>query len=364
MSEFWDSPDFNVAEVCESFQLDLSCLVDGELDDKAAARAMVHLENCDDCRGFFEDTRQCVQLHLDMADPDRLMARLATLTGREIAREAKGIELVHRLSTVLYQLGKAYVLAGTNPDWTTRVFEEAVPVETTQTKGRGFVDGVVMSGQDDAGGVDWKHARGILNGQLKKIISPLDKGRRLLEEAISVDGSHEEAQLYLAFLDAFQGKTLKAFEAYRRVFHTALHENNRGHAAAQLGQLHGEEGNFRKALACFRWISISGLTRRDERFFVAHFNIGVLYARLEEQERALASFRRLLDQHPDRMADILQLFAESTPLQEAIEAHDGFAENLLATCPELFGGPSPVGGSAPGASHDDDEGGLTTGDQE
>ncbi len=361
MSEFWDS---DVAEICESFQLDLSCLVDGELDEKAAARAMLHLENCAECRCFFEDTRQCVQLHLDMADPDRLLARLSTLTGREIVDEAKGIELVHRLSTVLYQLGKAYVLAGTNPGWTTRVFEQAVPVETTQTKGRGFVDGVVMSGQGDAGGVDWRRARGILNGQLEKIVSPLEKGRRLLEEAISVDGSHEEARLYLAFLDAHEGKTLKAFDSYRRVFLTAFDENNRGHAAAQLGQLYGNEGNFRKALACFRWISIAGLTRRDERFFVVHFNIGVLYARLGEQQRSLASFRKLLDQYPNRLADILQLFAESNPLQQAIESQRGFAEGILATCPELFGGPSPVGGPAPGQPLDDDGIDPTSGDTE
>jgi hypothetical protein len=143
-----ESFERDVAAVCESFQLDLSCLVDGELDEAAAARAMLHLEGCDECRAFFQDTRNCVQLHLDMADPDRLLARLSTLTGRDIASEAKGIELVHRLATILYQLGKAYVLAGTNPGSTQRVFDAAAPVEPTQTRGRGFVDGVLMSGQE------------------------------------------------------------------------------------------------------------------------------------------------------------------------------------------------------------------------
>ena len=360
MTEFWDQ---EVAAVCESFQLDISCLIDGELDEKAAARAMLHLENCDECREFFEDTRVCVQLHLDMTEPDRLLARLSTLTGTDLAREAKGIELVHRLATVLYQLGKAYVLAGTNPGWTTQVFERAVPVEVTQTRGRGFVDGVLMSGQDDLGGVDWRQARGVLNGQLKRIVDPLEKGRKLLEEALAVDGSHEEAQLYIAFLHAHEGKTIQAFEEYRRIFRTALHENNRGHAAAQLGQLYGEEGHFKKALACFRWISISGLAVRDARFFVVHFNLGVLYARLKNRERSLACFRRLLDLHSDRLPDILQLFAGSEPLQEAIGIQSGFAERLVATCPELFGSPSPIGGSDPGDPHQDDGGGIETGDK-
>ena len=131
------------------------------------------------------------------------------------------------------------------------------------------------------------------------------------------------------------------------MFRTALDENNRGHAALQLGQLHGTEGNHAKALACFRWVSISGLAKRDPRFFVVHFNIGVLRALMRDQERSLASFRRLLDLYPDRLPEILTLFAESDPLQQTIESQDGFAEKLLATCPELFGGPSPVGGSTP-----------------
>jgi len=356
---FWDQ---DVASICESFQLDLSCLIDGELDDQAAARAMLHLENCEECAGFFEDTRQCVQLHLDMAEPERLLARLSTLTGTDLAREAKGIELVHRLATVLYQLGKAYVLAGTKPGWTTQVFEEAVPVEVTQTRGRGFVDGVLMSGQENVGGIDWRHARGVLNGQLKRIVDPLEKGRKLLEEAIAVDGSHEEAQLYLAFLHAHEGKTIRAFEEYRRIFATALHENNRGHAAAQLGQLYGEEGNFRKALACFRWISISGLAAHDPRFFVVHFNQGVLYARLNDPQRSLACFRRLLDLHSDRLPEVRRLFAESAPLQDAIGAQSGFAEQLVATCPELFEIPSQPGDLDPGGAHHDDGGGYDTGD--
>ena len=47
----------DLAEVCENFQMDISCLVDGELDEVAASRAMLHLENCDDCRAFFDGTR-------------------------------------------------------------------------------------------------------------------------------------------------------------------------------------------------------------------------------------------------------------------------------------------------------------------
>jgi hypothetical protein len=56
------------------------------------------------------------------------------------------------------------------------------------------------------------------------------------------------------------------------------------------------------------------------------------------------------------MPDILPLFAESVPLQEAIGAQSGFAEGLVAECPELLGSPSPVGDPDPGGTQHDDEG--------
>ena len=51
-----------MADVCTSFQMDLSCLVDGELDDGAAGRAMVHMEACECCRSFFEYARNAVSV--------------------------------------------------------------------------------------------------------------------------------------------------------------------------------------------------------------------------------------------------------------------------------------------------------------
>ena len=86
-------------EVCVNFQVDLSCLVDVELDEGAAGRAVMHMEACDCCRGFFEDTRAQLKLHRDMSDPDRLFARFAILTGEEMAAQSEGISLVHRLAS-------------------------------------------------------------------------------------------------------------------------------------------------------------------------------------------------------------------------------------------------------------------------
>ena len=320
------------------FQMDLSCMLDGELDESAAARAMLHIEECGECRHFFDDIRMQVRAHRDAQDPDRLFARVSMLAGADLRAEAEGIDLVHRLATVFYQLGKAYVLNAIDPDFRTRVFEDAVKIDDVQTKGRGFVDGVVVAGNGRAGGVDWAEARHMLNGRLAKIESPLEKGRRLLEEAVQADDHHEEAALYLAFLHAHEGRTLKAADEYRRIFDSALSEENRGHAAMQLGRLYAGEGDFRRALVCFRWITISGLSRVDDRFFGARFNAGKCFTMLGQPQRALEAFRALLDEHPDHIADVARLFAGATKLQAAIESIPGFLEELVARCPGLFRG--------------------------
>jgi tetratricopeptide (TPR) repeat protein len=334
-TQAWDE---GTSAVCESFQLDLSCLLDHELDSGAAGRAVMHMEACSCCREFFEDTRSQIRLHRDMADPDRLFARVAMLTGSSpIGAEAiEGIDLVHRLATILYQLGKAYVLAAIDPDFRERVFEAAVPVEATQVHGRGFVDGVVMNGKDKLGGLDWNRARSMFNGRLEKIESPFEKGRRLLEEAIGADPSHEEAQLYLAFLHAHEGRRLLAAEEYQRVFETGVDERNRGHAAIQLGRLHSSEKVYDKAIALWRWVTTSGLADADDRFFVARFNLGMVYALKRNQRRSLDYFRELIDRHPDRVAEVADLFRRSSGLRESIDSQKGFAEALLRTCPELF----------------------------
>jgi tetratricopeptide (TPR) repeat protein len=344
-SETWSE---GLDEVCSNFQLDISCLLDNELDQGAAGRAMVHMEACSCCRAFFEDTRLQIQMNRDMTDPSRLFARIAMLTGRHssgAASAAENIDLVHRLATIFYQLGKAYVLASIDPGYRERVFETVVPVDAGQTRGRGFVDGVLMNGKGQAGGLDWQRARAMLNGRLERIESPLEKGRRLLEEAIATDPSHEEARLYLAFLHGHEGKRIRAAEEYREIFNTAISDTNRGHAAIQLGRLHSAEKDYRKAVACWRWVTMSGLADGDERFFVARFNLGMVYGLMRNQSRSLVYFRELLDRHPERVGEVAGLFARSPRLRESIDAQRGFGEALVRTCPELFSCTAKNGGS-------------------
>jgi tetratricopeptide (TPR) repeat protein len=338
----------NDSESHSSFQADLSCLLDGELDEGRSARAMLHLEECHGCRDFFEDLRNQVRAHRDMNDPDRLLSRIAMLHGTspdqtsfispELKAGAEAADLVHRLATVFYQLGKAYVLSAIDPGFRTRVFEKAVQVVEAKNQGRGFVDGVVLNGNGGAGGVDWQTARHMLNGRLERIESPLEKGRRLLDEALQADPDHEEARLYWAFLLSHDGRSLDAAGEYRDIFNTAVNENNRGHAAMQLGKLFASEGSHKKSIHCFRWITISGLADSDDRFYVARFNIGKAYAMVKDKDRSLKAFEALLERHPKRLSEIRRAFHRSPLLRGAIDSIPGFTEELLERCPRLFQG--------------------------
>jgi tetratricopeptide (TPR) repeat protein len=367
----WGS-DLSATEV--ALQENLSCLVDGELDEAAAARVMVQMEESAACRAFFDDAMRYVRLHKDMADPARLEARLATLSGAfdgtsgadpmlNIAAEADRIDLVHRLATIFYQLGKAYVLAGVDLDsFRERVFESAVAVDAgtahadAKTAGRGFVDGVLLSGRDAQTGVDWRKARHLLNGRLERIADPLDKGRRLLHQAIETDSAHEEAKIYLAFLMAHEGKTLCAAEIYREVFDTALSQENRGHAANQLGRLYNAEHNWRKAITCWRWVTTTGLADTDPRFWMVRLNIALAYAYAGDRQRSLYYFRQLLDRHPDRATDVARVVAETDQLRAAFDLQPGFLEAFFERCPELFGQPNPQDDSRPGPESSDGSG--------
>ncbi len=348
-TEWWIE---DLQEECVQFQVDLSCLVDGELDEMAAAHAIAHLEDCSPCRAFFDDARTQVKAHRELADPDGLIARYSALLGGRLEEDVLTSDLVHRLSAVFYQLGKAYVLASVDPGFKTRIFEKAAQVASVQNQGRGFVDGVLASGRGGAGGIDWAEARHMLNGRLERIESPLEKGRRLLEEALAADPDHEEARLYLAWLDAHEEKRIRAAHAFRQIFRTSMDDANRGHAAVHLGRLHAQEGEIKKAIACNRWIVSSGLADRDDRFYFARFNLGTYYAELRDPQRSLRAFRELLDRHPARMSDVAELFLRSPRTRALIDRQPGFAEALLRTCPELF--LKPASGDEPAPSGEEE----------
>jgi tetratricopeptide (TPR) repeat protein len=315
---------------CEALQMELSSLVDGELDEVAAAGALARLESSPSCREFFDHARAQVRAHRELADPDALLRRL---TGIELGEGFVAREAVHRLASIFYQLGKAYALSATDPDFRTRVFEKAVAVEPTRAHARGLVDGMTASGR---GGLDWHSKRHLFNGSLERIERPIEKARKLLRECLELEDDYEPALLYLAFLEMNEGRRVKASRMFEDVFRNGVDPACRGHAAVMIGKIHEEEEDHRTALTWFRWVGLSGLADNMPEFFFARFNSALCYAHLGAPERAIDSFRTMLDRHPDRASDLAGFLAASPGLRNEVESQPGFAEALVARCPELF----------------------------
>jgi tetratricopeptide (TPR) repeat protein len=338
----------------ELLQFDLSQMVDGELQEEPAARTLERLEALPECREFFEHIVAQVSAHREVADPEQLAERYRQLTGGRLPADLETRQLVHRLASIFYQVGKAYALSAFDPDWRQRVFERAVSVEAARSHGRGFIDGIAarqaVGPSNQFGQVAWHHKRHLLNGLLERIERPADKAKRMLEECLKVEPDYDPAHLYLGFLEQKSGLRLRAAKRFRYVFDEAVDPGNRGHAAMQLGKLYVLEGEFRSALTWFRWLGLSGLARLDERFFPALFNVGLCYAHLGQGRRAVDAFRSMLDRHPGRRADLAGFFARSPKLRLAIDSQPDLARDLLARCPELFAaadGSSAAEGTSP-----------------
>ena len=113
----------------ESLQVDLSCLVDGELHELEAARVLARLEVDAEAREFFDALRDQVQLHRKLSDPRALRSDFEALTGGVLDGSFEERQVVHQLASIFYQVGKAYALAGLDVDWRQRVFDQAVVID-------------------------------------------------------------------------------------------------------------------------------------------------------------------------------------------------------------------------------------------
>ena len=324
-----------------ALQYQLSCLADGELSDSAAAQALVQIENDEECFAFFEDVKRCARLHRDVMDPERISARFAMLAGEEESGSSlQAKDRARRLASIFYQLGKAYVLSGVDFDkFREQVFDQAVPIHSTKTMGRGFVDGVLSTGDLDkepASSGRWAEARHMLNGRLERIQDPIQKGIKLLEQALEIEDDHEEARIYLAFVHGLQGRNLRAERLYKEVFDTAVNPDNRGHAAMQIGQLYTQEGDHRRAAHYYRWVTLSGLASSEPRFWPAYFNLGIASVGMGRAGRGLLWLRELLDRYPDRAPEVASMSMQSPTLRRAVDGDAEFAARFEQACPELF----------------------------
>ena len=315
-------------------------VVSGETAPDPAARLLFFLEHSPSFREFFEDARHYARAEEDSEERRHLAARLSTIVGDpelDGSGVAEGGGLARRLATVLFAVGKSYVVAALEPDdFRERLFEAARPVVDPERDLRRVVDRAMAATESAPASV--REQCHELISRLEHAGDALARGRELIEYARAVDPTHEEARIYSAFLYVRDGQRAKGIALYKSVLADARKLANRGHAAIQLGRIESSRGRWLEAVKYWRWVTYSGLADAEGKFWPARFNLGLAFAHLEDPERSLGYFRALVCAHSDHVEEAARAFA-APEAQEAIGRHPGLVDGLRRHCPELFGTP-------------------------
>ncbi len=299
--------------LCAGFQCDLSSLLDSELPEESARKSLVHLESCGTCSEFFQAIRLQALAHRDLAVPGSLARRMRRLRGHDLFEGMTDSEIVRRLATALYELGKAYALAATDGEYLLKIAQDPVALESFQNgEAAQAVHAAMESGA-------CKAAADLLEGEKNDFLA---EAGSLLAEALRLKPRFAEARLYRGFVMHANDHPEEARAEYREVFLRTDRRANRGHAAVQLGMLYDEAGEHRKALRIYRWVVASGLADRCPEFaFVLH-NIAVEHLSLGEPEEAAAIFRTICDQHPELWESSQSWLLESPSLLVRLQADE------------------------------------------
>jgi len=314
--------------LCGAFQRELSALFDGELPEAHARKTVAHLEACGDCSEFFQAVRLQALAHRDMSVPGSLARRLRRMPGQDMFQGMSDSEIVRRLAKALYELGKAYTLAGTDGEYLMRVAEEPVQIDDFQS---GEAAEAVVAAEES--GAARLASADVLDTDADDFLA---KARTLLGEALRLKPRFAEAHLYLGFLCQAQEDDDGAAAEYREVFLHTDRLANRAHAAIQLGMLYDHSGEHERALRMYRWVIASGLLHRDPQFAFVLYNIAVEHISLGNMDDALTMLRRIRADHPGLWATVKDWLHRSQALLERLRKDDASRAALEDMEPAFF----------------------------
>lgn len=313
--------------VCSGFQRGLSALLDGELAESHTRSTLAHLESCGECAEFFHAVRLQALAHRDMAVPGSLARRLRRLPGNDLFAGLTDAEIVRRLASVLYELGKAYALVATDGAYLLRIAEEPVEIDS-------FAAGEAAEAAEIAA------KSGAASTRLADLVgdaaSNLHKAHAMLQEALSLKPRFAEARLYLGFVLQNQDKADEAAAAYRRVFLTTDRLTNRAHAAIQLGMIYDAAGEHRRALRIYRWVVSSGLVARQPEFAFVLYNIAVQHTMLGQRDEAVQVLTVLHTEHGSLWPTVVGWLHDAADLLAILGADRPCRDRLQRLEPAIF----------------------------
>lgn len=313
--------------ICAGFQRELSALLDGQVPERHARRTMAHLEACQDCGEFFHAIRLQALAHRDLAVPGSLSRRLRRLPGKDLFRGLTDSEIVRRLATTLYELGKAYALAGTDGEYLMRIAEE--PVEIDSFESGEAAEAAQIAEESGACSSRFAHLVGETEGHL-------EKARAFLEEALSLKPRFAEARIYLGFVYQAEKNPDRAEAEFLEVFLNTDRLLNRAHAAIQLGMIHDRTKNHLRAIRYYRWVVSSGLLDHQPEFAFVLYNIAVEHLSLDQPRKALPLLGLIRNEYGDLWPMVMEWLHGSPELLEALQSDQACRSHLEQLEPAFF----------------------------
>lgn len=320
-------------------QVDLSAMLDGELDAPSVRRVMVHSDACPSCHGFLTGIRDQVRVHRELATLEDGSAAVGGDGQAERLRHAL-MENRQKLSKILYELGRCFVLMGLSPDFSREVSKEPVPMPDMAMRGRNFLDEVARSGDGgklgDADAGEWVAAKELFDGRWCSPAESLAKGQRLLTECLGLTPDSHESRIYLGLVHHVRGQRAQAKKQFMRVLTGTDDRVLRGYALLNLGNLHLDEGDCDGAVTLLHEVIESGAVEQEQRLGMAYFNLGLAYGLKGEFEESLRWFRRLHDEMPHRRGVVARELRRRSQFLHLVRSHPGVQGVFAETLPAWF----------------------------
>lgn len=331
----------NFSNSCQTFQVDLSALVDRELEESVAGRVLLHLEHCTNCREFFGALRRQVSIHRELSEPGKISELLETMKASGFFPAADEKTSLRRLAAVLFQLGKAYTMLVLDKKYQFRLIQEPISIAYAKDQGKELVERVLLEegSAELAQQYDWQKARELFGHWADSPSSSIGKAQSLLEESLSLKPNFAQAKLFLALVYRYQGRLEETYTLLHWVLRNAGKLNSRSTAAIQLGTLSAESDQFYKALSYSRWVLQRKLssTRATERIqFSALYNSAFYYAQMGQHRRAVEYLSHLISRFPKAAAEVRQYIRGDQIFLNLVQENPGFARQLEGISPVFF----------------------------
>jgi tetratricopeptide (TPR) repeat protein len=274
-------------------------MLDGELDPAGVRRVTVHSDVCPSCRMFLDGIRDQVRVHKKLAQALHgagAAANGAAGASADLRRQLTDNQ--RKLSRILYELGRNFVLMGLSPDFSREVAKEPVPVPDMAMRGRNFLDEVARV--DGEAGPEWVAAKDLFDGSLRSPEENLAKGQRLLTECVALDRECDDARIYLGLVHYARGQRALARKQFQHVLEHTGDAVMRGYALSNLSNIHLDEGDCSGAIALLLQLVESGVLRQQPRLNAALFNLALAYGLQGSFADSLRWFQQLHDGAPHR----------------------------------------------------------------